>query len=224
MRIYLLFIMILGFTVLFSGCNDVLPVDDSSTGPYDIQQNVSLHNNFIPVMEVNITGTPQDMSVELKFPNNNVTTKQIYANNFTGQSKTVEFTLAEPGDSPARGGYEINLRRQGEVVSSKTFSIGEHDLQVTDAEFNITGNTLNSMTLTVKNMGDVPAYVQQANIVVGDQDPKGWLFTRGLSPGETTELTIPQEFDIPGDEAHLNVWFYYQGDLVGSYETDVSAE
>ncbi len=225
MRVYLLLILILGFTVLFSGCSDVIPLDDSSsTGPYDIEQKVRLQNNFIPVMDVNITGTPQDMTVELKFPNDNVTSKRIFADNFTGQSAQVKFTLAEPGDNPTKGGYEINLRSQGEVISSKTFSVGGHDLEVTDAKFNITGNTINSMTLTIKNVGDAPAYVQQANIVVGDQNPKGWLFTRGISPGETTVLTIPQEFNIPGDTAHVNVWFYYQGDLVGSYETDVSAE
>ncbi len=224
MRIYLLLILILGFTVLFSGCSDVLPTEDSSTGPYDIEQNVRLQNNFIPVMEVNITGTPQDMSVELKFPNDNVTTKKIFADNFTGQSGTVKFNLAEPGKEPTKGSYEINLRRHGEVVSSKTFTLGGRDLEVTDAKFNITGHTLNSMTLTIKNVGDAPAYVQQANIVVGDQDPKGWLFTRGISPGEVTVLTIPQEFEIKGDTAHVNVWFYYQGNLVGSYETDVSAE
>ncbi|MFP4558189.1 MAG: hypothetical protein ACLFO6_01715 [Archaeoglobaceae archaeon] len=224
MRIYLLLVLMLGFSFLFSGCSDVLPLGDSSTGPYDIEQRVWLRSNFIPVMDVNITGTPRDMYVELETPKGEVKSTQIFADNFTDQTGKAEFTLAEPGDEVTTGGYEIRLRSQGEVISSKSFTLEEINLVVQDARFNITGNTINSITLTIKNEGVLPAYIQQANVKVGDQDPKGWLFTRGVSPQETTTMTIPREFEIRGDTVHVNVWFYYQGDLVADYETDVSAE
>lgn len=225
MRGDLLLILILGFTGLFSGCSDVLPMDGSSTGPYDIEQKVRLQNNFIPVMDVNIAGTPKDMSVELKSPNNNVTSKYVSAGNFTDQTAEVKYTLAEPGYLPATGGYEIMLRSQGEVVSSKSFTLEGHKLKVTDDKFNITENTVNSITLTLENEGDIPVIIQRADVVVGGEGPEGTLFTRGISPGETTTITIePIGLDFKEESTHVNVWFYYHQELVHSFEKDVSAQ
>lgn len=225
MRIYLVSILILGFAIVFSGCSDVIPTDSSSTGPYDIQQKTRLQNNFIPVMDVNITGTPKDLTVELKFPNDNVTSKQIFADNFTGQSKAVTFSLAEPGKEVTTGGYEINLMGREGVVSSKSFTLEGYDLVVEDDEFNITGNTINSIALTIKNEGDLPCIVQRADVVVDERGPEGSLFTVGLSPQESTTITIePVGLDIKDETAHVNVWFYYHGEMIASHETDVSAQ
>lgn len=225
MRIYLLLVILLGFTVLFSGCSDVLPSDSSSTGPYEIEEKTRLQNNFIPVMDVKITGTPKDMNVELKSPKDNVTSKRIYAANFTDQSAEVTYNLAEPGDLPTTGGYEIMLRSQGEVVSSKSFTLDGHELKVTDAKFNITENTVNSITLTLTNEGDLPAFVQRADVVVGGTGPEGSLFTRGIAPGESTTITLePIGIDFEGESTHVNIWFYYHQEMIHSYEKDVSAQ
>lgn len=216
-------LLILGIAMFLAGCENVIEPEEQTEQLYELTPTVMLVDNFIPAIKVELTGEPKDLSIELKRPDDNITAKKIFADNFTQNSGEVTFYIAEAGEWPMEGKYRVIVRDGEKGVASKSLSLDGADLVITDAKFNITGTTIWEIDITIENKGNTPGFVQHANIKVDDQ-VGGWLFYEGLEPGKSVELNIPKQFDIAQDGSHVNIWLYYKGKLVSSYETDVYPE
>jgi|GEM_PF-6255328 hypothetical protein len=223
MKQYLVLLMI-GVAMFLAGCEDVIEPEEQTEQLYELTLTVMLVDKFIPAIKVELSGEPKDLNIELKAPDDNVTTKRIYSDNFTQNSGEVVFYISEAGVLPLEGKYRVIVRDGGRGVASESLTLNGPDLVITEAEFNITGTTLHNVIIGIENKGNTPGFAQEAIIKVGDEPVRGWLFYNGIEPGEIVEINIPRTFNIAEDGSHINIWIYYKQKLVASYETDIYPE
>lgn len=108
------------------------------------------------------------------------------------------------------------------AVASKSIRLNGPNLVIKDVKFNTTATTIWDISMRIENEGDTPGFVQHANIRVDDPEQiVGWLFYEGIEPQKSISLTIPRQLEIREEGSHVNIWLYYKGKLVASYETDV---
>jgi hypothetical protein len=221
MKLYLLTLICLSIMLL--GCSEVVEEVEQTEQLYGIQYSVMLEDGFIPTIKVNISGEPEDLNVELRTPDKNVTSKYIFADNLTDGFEVVEFRIAQPGVVPPSGKYVILVKMGEKLVASRNIDFKGPKLIVKNVKFNVSPGLLNDISLTIENEGDTPGFVQHANIKVDDQ-VGGWLFYEGIEPKKSVNVNILRQFNLKEGGSHINIWLYYKGRLVASYEADISSD
>lgn len=221
MRLKLLLLLILAATI-FAGCSENIELPgDESIQTYKIEYVTKMETNFIPVLDVKLTGESAILKVAMTNPSANVTTKTISMDDFEGDIASVSFRMSEPGDVPLGGEYKIEVLNESGTIASKNIKLEKPKFEITDAKFNITGDTIHGIWITIENKGDMPGYVQQANIVVDGGNPKGWYFYEAFEPKQSKTIGVDEDFTIKEDGSELIVWIYYKAQLQGEYRTTV---
>ena len=221
MKAYLLLVFLVA-SMFLAGCESVIEPEEQTEQLYGIEQSVILVDNFIPAIDVTISGDPKDLTIQLITPDENVTEQRVFAENFTAGSINLEFRIAEPGEIPLEGKYRIHVLDGDKVVASKSITLSGPKLVIKDVKFNTTATTIWDISMRIENEGDTPGFVQHANIRVSDlEQVVGWLFYEGIEPHKSIKITIPRQLEIREEGSHVNIWLYYKGKLVASYETDV---
>jgi len=217
----LLFLLIIVATIV-TGCSEKIELPgDESNQAYKIDYSTKMETNFIPVLDVKLTGEPAILKVAMTNPTSNVTTKTIYMDDFKGDVASVSFRISEPGNVPPGGNYKIEVLNESGTIASRNIKLDKPKFEITDAKFNITGNTIHGIWITIENKGDMPGYVQQANIVVDGGNPKGWYFYESFEPKQSKTIGVDEDFIIKEDGSEVIVWIYYKAQLQGEYRTTV---
>ncbi|HID42984.1 MAG TPA: hypothetical protein EYP30_04275 [Archaeoglobaceae archaeon] len=221
MRVYLMLIL-LGISLFLAGCEEVIEPEEQTEQLYGIDYSVILVDNFIPAIDVRISGEPRDLKIQLISPDENTTIQRVFTENFTEDSVKLTFRISEPGELPLIGKYRIRVLEDDTAVASKSFRLNGPNLVIKDVKFNTSPTTIWEVSLRIENEGDTPGFVQHANIRVAEPEQvAGWLFYEGIEPQKSVNIIIPRHFEIKEEGSHVNIWLYYKGKLVSSYETDV---
>jgi len=110
-------------------------------------------------------------------------------------------------DDRSGGTYSIVIEVDGESIQRQNVTLNESDTQIASTTANWSNNRLQQVTTTVRNDGDMPAYVENAELSVRGTTVNSntggiWLESGGsrtvsISPGYR-EVTITESGDVRG--------------------------
>jgi len=175
---------------MFAGCLEKAEIND-----FQIKD-----SDGTPVVEVDISGNT-DLDVALLKEMTEITCEHVAARQLEDGYEIVQLKMADAYETPKGGVYSIKIYHNDKCIAEKSFtSIGAY-LSITTFKpsFDWGEPSMDEMTISYENLGDLPAYVSEIYFESKRGD------TSRKKVAENSQLIMPGEKTTLGGSTYLEV-------------------
>lgn len=184
-------------------------------------------------LSVRVKGPEDSYEVLLFDPEGEgVGTGYISSDDMIPGHETVEVMMADVGENPDSGEYELIVQKgiEEEHVFEANPTFEGHDTSIKDVQLELEHDEtldewdVNEVIIEVSNDGDLPIFLDGGTVTIGDEEEDIIIATEEVMAGETVELEATVFIMDVQNGDPVNVEIYSEEDLVDTYETTVEIE
>lgn len=190
--------------VAIAGCSTLV----GSAGASVSDANVSVTDKNGPVMEFNYS-VSEYSTVLLEGPDDQI----INQKEISPENNHSSIYLGEP----RAGEYTLVIQREDETKTTKSVTFDGPDPELTSVKAEWSGNTVESVVVTVENSGDLPLGVTNASYSARGQSVDNVAVNEWVEPDETSTFEVATSFGS-------SVSIQEPGDVRGSVEVETLNE
>jgi hypothetical protein len=184
---------------MFAGC---LEKEKAEINEFQIKD-----SEGTPVAEVNILGNT-DVDIALLKEMSEIACEHVAVRQLEDGHEIVQLKMADAYETPEGGNYSIVIYHEDKRIANESFKCIGAYLSITAFEPGFEKYTalkeryMDEMTISYKNIGDLPAYVSEIYL----ESEKGDIFRKKVA--KNSQLIEPDEEVTLSGGTHLQVFYY----------------